>query len=242
MKTWKFAAVLLTALCSTFTLTSCLDSDDSNVYDLYEGVIVKESMGIPYLLGEATGNVYNPVSTSVLSDLKLTSGEYYKRAVVGIQLSDGQTLKDEASTYTIKGITVSSYISYKSFSQQVDTVTVEQPFTSFVASNTTVWARRGYVNVPFTLATTSATLSQFNLYAVEAKEDTLVTRLQFCGYTGTSRISDYISFEMPFTSADFSNIYSQLQPKNDSIVIKVTAKGENDTTVEATTKYCYTQR
>jgi hypothetical protein len=241
MKTLKMAAVLA-ALGSTFALTSCLDSDSSNVYDLYENIIVKESMGMPYLQGEYTGNIYNPASTSVLSDLLLSDGTYYKRATVGIRLADGQTLSSETSTYTITAITVTTAINYKSFNLQGDTLSTQTPINSLVYSSSKAWARYGYVNVPFTLDASSASLSDFNLYAYEAKDDTLFTRFQFSGKAGSSRISDFISFEMPFSNYAFSQYYNQLQPKNDSIVITVSALGENDATLTSSMKYRYTER
>lgn len=242
MKTRHFAAAALTALCATTTLTSCLDTDTGDTYDIYESVIVKGSSESAYLLGESTGNIYKPINSTVLGDLKMTDGSYYKRAVVGISLQDGQTITTAGSTYTITGITVSSTINYKSFNTQPDTLSTDTPFYNLEYSNTKPWARYGYVNVPFTFNVASAALNQIHLYAYKAEADTLFTRLQFTGNLGSYHISDYVSFEMPFTSAQFQQYYFDLEPKNDSIVIKIEAQGENSTVLEATTKYKYTER
>ena len=45
-----------------------------------------------------------------------------------------------------------------------------------------------------------------------------------------------ISFHMPFNDMEFRDIFDQVVPKSDTIVVKVTAKGENDKELVSTVK------
>ena len=130
-------------------------------------------------------------------------------------------------------------LNYKDFNVQADTLKNEYALVSLEDSNNKIWAINGYVNVPFTFKTKEQlNMNDFHLYAVEAKEDTLVTRLrQTKGADDAYQTGGaLISFHMPFNDMEFRDIFDQVVPKSDTIVVKVTAKGENDKELVSTVK------
>lgn len=241
MKKMKLAAIFA-GLVSVFTFSSCLnDGDSGSNYDLYEIVTVEKDsiFGGTVLKGDAWGYTYTPVASSVLAGLKASDGSYYKRAQVGIKLMEGEAITEGKKSYKVSEVGVLAILNYKDFNVQSDTLRTDYALVSLEDSNNKIWAINGYVNVPFTFKTKEQlSMNDFHLYAVEAKEDTLVTKLQQTkgaddAYQTGSAL---ISFHMPFNDMKFRDIFDQVVPKSDTIVVKVTAKGENDKELVSTVK------
>ena len=243
MKKMKLAAIFA-GLVSVFTFSSCLnDGDGGTSYDLYEIVTVEEGgmFGGAVLKGDAWGYTYTPAATSVLAGLKASDGSYYKRAQVGIKLMEGEVITEGQKSYKVAEVGVMAILNYKDFNVQADTLENDYALVSLEDSNNKIWAVNGYVNVPFTFKTKEQlSMNDFHLYAVAAKEDTLVTRLQQTkgaddAYQTGSAL---ISFHMPFNDGDFYEKFYQAESgsKNDTIVVKITAKGENDKELVSTVK------
>lgn len=242
MKKMKLAAIFA-GLVSVFTFSSCLNDGDSGPnYDLYEIVTVEDGsiFGEPVLKGDAWGYTYTPVASSVLAGLKASDGSYYKRVQVGIKLMEGEAITEGKKSYKVSEIGLMAVLNYKDFNVQADTLKNEYALVSLEDSNNKIWAINGYVNVPFTFKTKEQlNMNDFHLYAVEAKEDTLVTRLRQTkgaddAYQKTG--GALISFHMPFNDMEFYETFNKVVPKSDTIVVKVTAKGENDKELVSTVK------
>ncbi|MGL5272652.1 MAG: hypothetical protein ACRC8J_04095, partial [Phocaeicola sp.] len=99
-----------------------------------------------------------------------------------------------------------------------------------------------YVNVPFTFKTaTQLSSNDFELYAYKSNADTLF--LRFLQETGSesaySTGTGLISFYMPTGQFPFAEYYSNAvsNSANDTIVIAVTALGENGKELKKTAKY-----
>ena len=147
----------------------------------------------------------------------------YKRAQVGIKLMEGEAITEGKKSYKVSEVGVLAILNYKDFNVQSDTLRTDYALVSLEDSNNKIWAINGYVNVPITFKT---------------KEDTLVTKLQQTkgaddAYQTGSAL---ISFHMPFNDMKFRDIFDQVVPKSDTIVVKVTAKGENDKELVSTVK------
>lgn len=242
MKKMKLAAIFA-GLVSVFTFSSCLNDGDSGPnYDLYEIVTVEDGsiFGGPVLKGDAWGYTYTPVASSVLAGLKASDGSYYKRAQVGIKLMEGEAITEGKKSYKVSEVGVMAILNYKDFNVRADTLKTDYALVSLEDSNNKIWAINGYVNVPFTFKTKEQlSMNDFHLYAaVEAKEDTLVTRLrQTKGDDDAYQTgSALISFHMPFNDMEFYDTFNKVVPKSDTIVVKVTAKGENDKELVSTVK------
>lgn len=241
MKKMKLAAIFA-GLVSVFTFSSCLNDGDSGPnYDLYEIVTVEDGsiFGGPVLKGDAWGYTYTPVASSVLAGLKASDGSYYKRVQVGIKLMEGEAITEGKKSYKVSEIGLMAVLNYKDFNVQADTLENEYALVSLEDSNNKIWAINGYVNVPFTFKTKEQlNMNDFHLYAVEAKEDTLVTRLrQTKGADDAYQTGGaLISFHMPFNDMKFYETFNKVVPKSDTIVVKVTAKGENDKELVSTVK------
>lgn len=250
MKKMKLAAIFA-GLVSVFTFSSCLNDGDSGPnYDLYEIVTVEDGsiFGGPVLKGDAWGYTYTPVASSVLAGLKASDGSYYKRVQVGIKLMEGEAITEGKKSYKVSEVGLIAILNYKDFNVQADTLKNEYALVSLEDSNNKIWAINGYnkiwaingyVNVPFTFKTKEQlNMNDFHLYAVEAKEDTLVTRLrQTKGADDAYQTGGaLISFHMPFNDMKFYETFNKVVPKSDTIVVKVTAKGENDKELVSTVK------
>ena len=240
MKKMKLAAIFA-GLVSVFTFSSCLsDGEGGPNYDLYEIVTVEDGsiFGGTVLKGDWSGYTYNPVASSVLAGLKDPNGNYYKRVQVGIKLMEGEVITEGKKSYKISEAGLLAVLNYKDFNLNPDTLKNDYAMVSLEDSKNKIWAVNGYVNVPFTFKTKEQlSMNDFHLYAVSAKEDTLVTRLrQTKGADDAYQTgSALISFHMPFRG-EFYEIFNEVQPKNDTIVVKVTAKGENDKELISTVK------
>ena len=232
MKKMKLAAIFA-GLVSVFTFSSCLNDGDSGPnYDLYEIVTVEDGsiFGEPVLKGDAWGYTYTPVASSVLAGLKASDGSYYKRVQVGIKLMEGEAITEGKKSYKVSEIGLMAVLNYKDFNVQADTLKNEYALVSLEDSNN---------KIPFTFKTKEQlNMNDFHLYAVEAKEDTLVTRLrQTKGADDAYQTGGaLISFHMPFNDMEFYETFNKVVPKSDTIVVKVTAKGENDKELVSTVK------
>ena len=227
MKKMKLAAIFA-GLVSVFTFSSCLNDGDSGPnYDLYEIVTVEEGsiFGGTVLKGDAWGYTYTPVASSVLAGLKASDGSYYKRVQVGIKLMEGEAITEGKKSYKVSEVGLIAILNYKDFNVQADTLKNEYALVSLEDSNNKIWAINGYVNVPFTFKTKEQlSMNDFHLYAVEGADDAYQTG------------GALISFHMPFNDMEFRDIFDQVVPKSDTIVVKVTAKGENDKELVSTVK------
>lgn len=242
MKKMKLVAVFA-ALVSAFTFSSCLSDGESGTNpDGISYVVVKEYLGETYLACD-DGLTLIPVSSSVLSPLKQTTGAYVKRAIISYKLAEGEIFSTDKTTYKISQIVAASGLNSKTFTNRPDTLKNDYSLVSLEAPRdygTKVWAKNGYINVPFTFKTnTTLSMNDFHMYAYDAKGDTLYTTFrQTKGAENTSTQGEgLVSFSLPFNS----EYYNLLEAVNDSIVIKVSAKGENTTLVK-TVKYKYFER
>lgn len=242
MKKMKLA-VVFAALVSVFGFSSCLNSDgESSSWDGGDYVTVKEYLGSAYLLTD-NGLTLTPTSSSVLSGLMNGTSGYYPRAIVYYKLAEGEIITEGKTSYNISQIT-GSILPSKEFNANPDTLKADYSITSLEYSSLSnfVWAKNGYINIPFTTRiATNVTTNAFHLYATGVSGDTLLTRFQQDAGGGDNAyqsIGTLISFKLPFNNP----LYGQLEPKQDSIVIKVVAKGENNTTLTKTAKYKWSER
>ena len=236
-KMMKITAVIA-AFFSMVTLTSCLDGENGTNYDLYDYVtVVSGGYGDTYLKGDMTDLTLYPVSSSVLEPLRLNSGEYYKRAYVGVKLAEAySTSKDK---YNISEIAVLQAIPYKSFNERVDTLVGNSKLNSFGSS---IWAKSGFVNVDFSVNVKASETANFyndiHMYITKASQDTLYTKLRYVkDNVGGQNYSVFVSFQLPKYSSEYANIH----PKNDSIVVKVEAESELKGELSAYTKCRYSE-
>lgn len=240
-------AVAFAALVSVFGFSSCLnsDGDGGTSYDGFDFVTVKDGyMGGTYLASD-NGLTLKPVASTVLAPLALKDGGYYTRSYIGFKLPEGEIASEGKTSYNIAEIGIMYAMPYKGFNMDADTLKADYPIVSFEASILNfmtlnhIWAKNGYVNIPFTFKTTQ-TLSPdaFHLYVTGIKEDTLYTQFrQSIGNENAYQTGGgVISFSLPFNNFEFDQLYRQLEEKQDSIVIKVSAKGENGILVK-TAKY-----
>lgn len=237
-------AVVFAALVSVFGFSSCLDSDGGgSSWDYADYVTVTQGYLGGTVLKTDGGLTLTPLSSSMLSCLSDGKSGYYTRGMVYYKLAEGEIVQEGKTSYNVS-IVDGGGIPYKGFNLNPDTLKADYSLTALEYSNaglTKVWAKNGYVNVPFyTKINKNVTLDDFHLYATGIKEDTLYTRFHQSGGGGDNAYQTtgtFISFGLPFNDPEFYQLYNQLEPKKDSIVIKITAKGENGTTLIKTTKY-----
>lgn len=246
MKKMKFAT-LLVALISLFSLSSCLSESSNDGYDVYAEVSLKPgSLGQYYLITDA-GIIFYPENSTVLSSIQFKDGSYLERFVGAFKLSEGEVFDAYKNTYKVSEIAVNSTVPYKSMTTQPDTIKADHGIYDI---HNNVWATNGYVNVPIYYYYSSASqvsVNDFNLYATGASQDTLFVTLKQSRAIDSSEYPvttpQVISFSMPFNNYDFYTIYNEVQPKNDTLVIKISAKSyDNSETIVKTTKYKASQR
>ncbi|MGL4519691.1 MAG: hypothetical protein ACRCUJ_08460 [Phocaeicola sp.] len=244
MKKTKLA-VFVAALFSIFTLSSCLNGSSGTMYDIYEVVTVESYMGTPYLRGDGTGYTYNPLNNSILSGLMQKDGEYYKRAQIGIKLAEGEVFSDTKKSYKISEIAIYDYVPYKNMTARPDTLKDEKyALVDLEAGSSKIWAVNRYVNVPFTFKTVNQlTANDFELFAYEAKVDTLFLRFhqktgsETAYSTGTGLISFYMPYEPQFTDLYNQALMQSTSELRDSIYIAVTALGESNKELKKVVRY-----
>lgn len=236
MKKMRFMAALA-ALVTMVGFTSCLDDNNGSSYDFRDYVTVTTGMaGETRLVCDVSGLILHPVNASVLAPLQLTDGSYYERALVGVKLTEEYSASK--TTYDVSEISLIQAVPYKKFTEAVGSLTVDSKLS---ALDKTIWAKAKFVNVVFDVKVNSSETSKFyddmHMYITKASNDTLYTRLQYnkANESGQTYSAIMMSFKLPENSV----MYSNLIPKNDSIVIKVVANGEFGPQLEATTKYRY---
>lgn len=255
MKKMKLA-VVFAALVSVFGFSSCLNSDDNGNggWDYADYVTVVQGYLGNTVLKTDGGLTLTPLNSSILSVLSDGKGGYYTRGTIFFKLAEGEVIEEGKTSYNISAIPYGGPMLYKGFNIASDTLKADYSITSFETKDintgaliTRVWAKNGYVNVPFTtkINTNSITKDAFHLYATDVKEDTLYTRFRQdagSGDNANQTTGGLISFGIPFNDYEFEELYRQLTPKEDSIVIKIIANGENGETLSKTTKYKMNER
>ena len=245
MKKMKFAA-LFAALISVISLSSCLNDSSSDGYDGGAVVSLKSYLGSYYYITDDGVSLF-PENTNVLAGLKLKDGTYLERFYGVFKLSEGEAISPNKTSYKISELAISDYIVYQPMTTMPDTIKANHGIQDIDGK---LWAANGYLNIPvlfFTSPTSKVNAYDFQAYATGASKDTLFVTLQ---QSRNIEANDYpvtspqlLSFSMPFGKSDFENIFRQVQPKNDTLVIKVSAKvhGKNVPIVR-TTKYKASQR
>ncbi len=242
MKKKKWAAGLV-ALVSMIGFYSCIDNDGSGFnWDAADYVTVKQELGIAYLMTDNGVSLY-PTTTSVLASLQKSTGEYYPRAIVYYKYAEGEAFDANKSSYNISAIVGGQILDTKEFTESPDTLEADYPITSleYPGWSTIVWAKNGYLNVPFvTTVGTNVNVDDFNMYVTGVSGDTLITRFHQSGggENSSESVGSLICFKLPFNSS----AYNELVPTQDSIVIKVVAKGTNNQELVKTTKYRWSER
>lgn len=239
MKKIKFAA-LFAAFVSVFGFSSCLNDDQTESFELYDYVTLTDVAGSTSRLKSMICDSYNltlePQSESVLEPLKLTDGTYYERAYVGVKLVED--IDAIRTKYTVSEIQVVEAIPYMDFNFNPDTLDAkgygDHGFTSI---DKRIWAKTGFLTIPFELKVLDKNVSTFyddlHLYIEKASNDTLYTKFRYVkdNFEGLS-YQFLMSFKMPKSNP----VYYQMNPKNDSIVIKVTAPYNSTQNLESYTK------
>ena len=221
--------MLLTALVSVFTLSSCFNSDTGERWDWACFATVQETyMGV-YLSGD-DGVTYYPTNPDYLR-LNTSDGsvKYAERVFVYMKYVEetGTTPKAKSKNVTIVS---ASGIPVRSLCDRPDTIKNTLPLATFNAMGVT----RGYVTVDFALYYAGGNIS-FDLFPEKVEGDLLTLRLkQTYGKDayGTNPQGYLMSFKMP----NFDNLQNQIQdlgldpltPEQDSIYVKVIATGSND--------------
>ncbi len=241
MKKMRWAVVLAAAWISVIGLNSCLDNDNESSWDAADYVTVKESLGSPYLVTDNGVTLY-PTSTSVLSSLLSSDGTYYPRAIVYYKYAEGEAYEEGKTSYNISAIAGGQILDTKDFNAKPDTLANDYPIKALGYSSwTNVWAKNGYINVPFTtMVGTNVSVNDFHMYITEVSGDTLCTRFhQSGGGEETSEmVGSLICFKLPFDDSRYADLVPDGQ---DSIVIKVVANGEKEVLTK-TIKYRYNER
>ena len=233
MKKMMWIAMLATFL-STISFSSCV-SDNGVDYDFMDCVTVtKDDLGRVCLVGDDTGLRLYPTNSSVLNALRMTDGSYYKRVYAGIKLMEEYV--PTKKEYNISELYVSYAIPYMDFNMRKDTLKGDYAFNGLNRS----WAKTGFVNVEFDVNVESSNTSTFyddlHMYVTGAKDDTLFTKLHYVKPVEDGRnYTILVSFELP----EYCSEYNLLNPKNDTIIIKVEAEGRYNGGWQISTPYSY---
>lgn len=231
MKNLKIIVVAIVMLMGTF-LTSCIDtnSNSSSAYDFYGCATVypADGGGVSLLTdGGLTLRVTNP------SGLLLTDGTYPTRILGYYKLAAGEVLQDNKTIYTVEvNTSYSSVIPTKDFNQKRDTLANNDYAITdldgfFVANN--------YATVSLSFPYAIGSSVSFDMFRQKVSNDTLYVKLNYSkeGATTSYQASQILySFKMPA-------IISDIQPKNDSIWVKVSARGAYDQIIEKSVRCKY---
>lgn len=228
MKNLKMIVVTLAMLMGIF-FTSCVDtnSNSSSTYDFYGCATVYQAAGGVLLVtdGGLTLAVTNP------SDILLKDGTYPTRIFGYYKLAAGEVLQENKTAYTVEvNNTYSSVIPTKDFNQKPDTL-ANYAITSldgfFVANH--------YATVSLSFPYASGSSVNFDMFEQKVSNDTLYVKLNYSkgGATPSYQASQILySFKVP-------EIISDIQPKNDSIWVKVSARGAYDQIIEKSVRCKY---
>lgn len=158
MKTTLKLTVLLMALASVFTFSSCLnDSDDSSGPAYYSYVTITGDQLFGYKFYADNGSILVPTTTSVEQVLPGLSGTNVKRAFVSFDvinapadglLKAGETYQIELGTSYYSNYAIPTYQTLMSYEPTDSLHTANQPINNV---NNNIWAANGYVNAQMTV-------------------------------------------------------------------------------------------
>ncbi|WP_071145133.1 NigD1/NigD2 family lipoprotein [Bacteroides ihuae] len=226
MKKMKFVALTLTLLMG-ISLTSCFNSDgDDSSYDAYTFATVSQSyLGSPILIADDGVTTLYPTNSSALL---LSDGvSYPQRVYVTFKYAEGESYQENKTSYNVT-IVNASVIYTKNFNTQPDTLANDYSVTSIEA-----WGANKYINIYFNVNYSSNI--DFDMYEKEVgNDDTLYVKFNYSkggGDSSSSYYTNYISFKLP-TDTD-------VEPKNDSIWVKIFAKGSGSQVIEKNVRLRY---
>jgi hypothetical protein len=226
MKTFFVTLILLVSV----SLTSCIDGgDDSSSWDFFKyGTVVQSAFGgvAVYTDDGLTLTLSNP------SVIKYTDGTYPTRVAGYYKLATGETLQTGKTNYTVSFVT-GNLIVTKNFNQKPDTIKKSYSITSIDG----YYIANSYATVFLSFPYKTASNVSFDMYTQRVGNDTLYVALNYTNGGSDDNSGNLIS-QIPYSFKLPSNI--EIQPKNDSIWVKVSAKGINGTLVgKARCKYMY---
>lgn len=217
MKQMKFFALVLTFLMGV-SLTSCFDSGSSNSYDGTAFVTVYQSyLSNGVVLKTDDGYTLTPTNPSALL---LSDGKSYpERALVYYKFAEGEKFVQGKTSYNVS-VEGGMGIEVKSFNNKPDTIKNDY---NIIAMD--LWHANGYVTVASNFYY-GGTVG-FDFIQQKVGNDTLYVKFNYskggnAGYNNSG--TTYVSLKLPSYIED-------IQPKNDSIWVKVSAKGPNDETL-----------
>lgn len=232
MKKVKLFVMVAAAIFMGTTMISCLDSDNSNLYDgTFYGTVI-ETLGSVYIVSDVENIRFTPTNPSVLQ----SNGEYPERVFIFFKYTEGEVYQEGKTSYSIEILPdYSAELTVKQFNNSPDTLT-SYPLSALsegwgVANEYTT---SRYLMIPFACyINSSATSYVFDMYTERAGNDTVYLTFNHSvggidnSYGGVSN-SGVSCFRIPADLYYMDN----LVPKNDSIVIQVQAKGLNDVTLK----------
>lgn len=227
MKTFFVTLILLVSV----SLTSCIDGgdDSSSSWDLFKyGTVVQSALGgvAVYTDDGLTLSLSNP------SAIKYTDGTYPTRIAGYYKLATGETLQTGKTNYTVSFVTGNLIIT-KNFTQKPDTLKKNYSITSIDG----YYIANSYATLFLSFPYKTGSNVSFDMYTQKVGNDTLYVALNYTN-GGSDDNSGYQVSQIPYSFKLPSNI--EIQPKNDSIWVKVSAKGINGTLVgKARCKYMY---
>ena len=216
MKQMKFFALVLTFLMGV-SLTSCFDSGSSNSYDGTAFVTVHQSyLSNGVVLKTDDGYTLTPTNPSALL---LSDGKSYpERALVYYKFAEGEKFVQGKTSYNVS-VEGGMGIEVKSFNNKPDTIKNDYNVLEIAPGY-----GNGYVTVGvrFNYGGTFG----FDFIKQKVGNDTLYVKFNYSegGTSGYNIGTSYVSLKLPSYIED-------IQPKNDSIWVKVSAKGPNDETL-----------
>ncbi|MGL5937845.1 MAG: hypothetical protein ACRCY5_03850 [Phocaeicola sp.] len=232
-------AVLLAALLSLSSLTSCLSGGEGMPWDIAELVTVHSNgIGGVYLTGDASNYTYK-ANEAIFAALKKEDGKYFERAHLYMKLADGESFSTYKTEYTLSKIGVNLINIDRDCTTRPDTLDGKKEYP-LIFLNQNPWARNKYINFHFDIETDSKLnlqIKDLELYADSVVKDTLFLRFlqkrgveqPGSGYT----LNAFASFKMPINKTP-SNAFDSLYQKavkncsSDSIKIVITAKGKDN--------------
>ncbi len=232
MKKIKFIVLCLTLIMVPF-LSSCIDNEgsSSSSWDFSQCATVNQS----YLGGGITLVTDNGLNLTLTnpSYLKFKDGTYPTRIIGYYKLADGEVLKDGKTSYNVT-IVSASVIVTKDFNQKSDTLKNSYNLTSIDA----FYIANNYITVSLSFPYANGNNVSFDMYKQKVGNDTLYVTLNYSsgGSTGTAY---YQAGQIPY-SFKMPTYIDNIQPKNDSIWVKISAKSTYETIVKsARCKYEY---
>lgn len=209
----KFVALALTLLMG-ISFTSCLNSDDGNAS--YSGfVTVSQGFLSDIVLLTDDGYTLTPTNPSVL----LANSKYPERVFLNYELVAGEEFVSGKTKYNVS--ILSGYvIPVKTFNQKPDTLN-DYKITQLSAP----WYANNYVTFGIGFNYLNSVVD-FEVSQQKIGHDTLYVKLNYSKGGGDSFYNEgttYLSFKVP------SSVYGVIEEKNDSIWVKILAKGTYET-------------